>query len=77
MPQLLLNLFNSTYGSFFHRETHDSSLDRAKMGVACHKVGMVVKISRATAYWAHPTFNIFLRLCLCMVIKGGGSSVVD
>ena len=47
VPQLLPNLFHSTYSSFFHRETHDSGLDRAKMGVVWYKVGVVVKFSRA------------------------------
>ena len=44
MPQLLTNLFHSIYSSFFHRETFDSSLDCAKMGVVCHKEGVVVDI---------------------------------
>ena len=65
VPQLLSNLFHSTYSSFFHREGCDSSLDHAKMDLVLHKVGMVIKNFAHNWIFSPPTFNIFL--CLCML----------
>ena len=71
MPQLLPNLFHSTYILFFHQETRDSSVDCAKNGRGLTQSGRghknLARALRATGYWAHPTFNIFLRPCLTQV----------